>query len=79
MAIVVVFILGWGLGLLLYLAQDWILNWDPQAYKNLQGKPFPDPIRLKQYPGYRWLLVGCWALPVGVGLIRWAIVLLKGT
>jgi hypothetical protein len=61
----------WGTALLLYLAQDWIVNWDPTAYKNLQGKPFPEPLRLKQHPAYPWVFRVTVILPGVLEGMRW--------
>lgn len=57
-------------GLLLFLAQDWIVNWDPQSYKNLAGEPFREPERLKEQPWYGWSLGLLWGLPIVLGLIQ---------
>ena len=57
-------------GLLLFLAQDWIVNWDPKAYQNLQGEAFREPVRLKQQPWYPWGLAIFWGLPIVLGLIQ---------
>jgi hypothetical protein len=57
-------------GLLLFLAQDWIVNWDPKAYQNLQGEPFREPVRLKHQPWYGWCLGLLWGMPIVLGLIQ---------
>lgn len=61
--------LSWLAGLLLFLAQNWIVNWDPKAYQNLQGEPFQDPVLLKQLPWYGWWLRGLMGLPIALWLV----------
>ena len=69
MAMVMVTALSWLAGFLLYLAQDWIVNWDAKRYQDVEGDPFPDPLRLKEYSWYGWTLSGC----IGGPIVFWAI------